>query len=107
MFANNSLREKCPKNGVFSGPNTGKYGPEKTPYLDTFHAVIITIFYQIIHCHCCSIVYFYIIYFTFTINKWSTIFKHNTFFSSACLCAASSPATVIVILPLTSMYASL
>ena len=20
------------------GPNTGKYGPEKTPYLDTFHA---------------------------------------------------------------------
>ena len=30
---------------VFSGPyfpvfspNTGKYGPEKTPYLDTFHA---------------------------------------------------------------------
>ena len=24
--------------GVFS-PNTGKYGPEKTPYLDTFHAV--------------------------------------------------------------------
>ena len=26
-------------NGVFSGPNTGKYGPEKTTYLDTFHAV--------------------------------------------------------------------
>ena len=24
---------------VFS-PNTGKYGPEITPYLDTFHAVI-------------------------------------------------------------------
>ena len=23
---------------VFS-PNTGKYGPEKTPYLDTFHTV--------------------------------------------------------------------
>ena len=21
-------------------PNVGKYGPEKTPYLDTFHAVI-------------------------------------------------------------------
>ena len=44
------------KYGVFSGPyfpvfwlnkeiysvnpNTGKYGPEKTPYLDTFHAVL-------------------------------------------------------------------
>ena len=34
------------KYGVFSGPyfpvfspNTGKYGPEKTAYLDTFHAV--------------------------------------------------------------------
>ena len=35
------------KYGVFSGPyfpvfrpNTRKYGPEKTPYLYTFHAVI-------------------------------------------------------------------
>ena len=34
------------KYGVFSGPyfpefglNTGKYGPEETPYLDAFHAV--------------------------------------------------------------------
>ena len=26
---------------VFS-PNTGKYGPEKTPYLETFHAVKIS-----------------------------------------------------------------
>ena len=37
---------KVSKYGVFSGPyfpafglNTGKYGPEKTPYLNTFHAV--------------------------------------------------------------------
>ena len=36
------------KYGVFSGPhfpvfglNTGKYRPEKTLYLDTFHAVIV------------------------------------------------------------------
>ena len=29
--------------GVFS-PNRGKYGPEKTPYLDTFHAVLLDIF---------------------------------------------------------------
>ena len=29
---------------VFS-PNTGKYGPEKTPYLDTFHAVANTKFF--------------------------------------------------------------
>ena len=27
------------KYGIFSGPNTGKYGPEKAPYLDTFHTV--------------------------------------------------------------------
>ena len=26
--------------GVFSGPNAGKYGPEKTLYLDTFEAVV-------------------------------------------------------------------
>ena len=31
-----TLREKC--------PNTGKYGPEITRYLDTFHAVLISIF---------------------------------------------------------------
>ena len=37
---------KVPKYGVFSGPyflafspNAGKYGSEKTPYLDSFHAV--------------------------------------------------------------------
>ena len=53
------LREKCPNTefflvrtfqhsdwirnylSVFS-PNAGKYGPEKTPYLDTFHAVYTT-----------------------------------------------------------------
>ena len=39
-----SLRKKCPNVEFFSGPyfpvfspNAGKYGPEKTPYLDTFH----------------------------------------------------------------------
>ena len=29
----------CPYFPMFS-PNAGKYGPEKTPYLETFHAVI-------------------------------------------------------------------
>ena len=36
-----ALGEKCPNTkylSVFS-PNARKYGPEKTPYLDTFHAV--------------------------------------------------------------------
>ena len=27
------------KYGVISGPNTEKYGPEITPYLETFYAV--------------------------------------------------------------------
>ena len=31
---------------VFS-PNAGKYGPEKTPYLDTFHAVgVVALWYS-------------------------------------------------------------
>ena len=41
---------KVSKYGVFSGPyfpvfglNTGKYGTEKTAYLDTFHAVVETL----------------------------------------------------------------
>ena len=41
-----ALREKCPNTEFFSGPcflvfrlNTGKYGPEETLYLGTFHAV--------------------------------------------------------------------
>ena len=46
---------KVSKYWVFSGPyfpvfglNTGKYGPEITPYLDTFHAVS--------HCHVLPII---------------------------------------------------
>ena len=31
-----TLPEKFPN---FSGPNTGKYGPEKTSYLEIFYAV--------------------------------------------------------------------
>ena len=37
-----SLGEKVSKSGVFSGPffpYSGKYGPEKTSYLDSFHIV--------------------------------------------------------------------
>ena len=36
-----TLREKCPNTDFFwsvFSPNTGKYGPEKTPYLDIFYA---------------------------------------------------------------------
>ena len=48
MGAMTITARKVSKYGVFSGPyfpsfglNTGRYGPEKTPYLDTFHAVTI------------------------------------------------------------------
>ena len=34
------IRRLAPRISVFSSANTGIYGPEKTPYLDTFHAVI-------------------------------------------------------------------
>ena len=60
LFTCSSLREKCPNTEFFDpyfpafrlnteryrvqiryiGPNAGKYGPEKTPYLDTFYAVL-------------------------------------------------------------------
>ena len=30
---------KVSKYGVFFGTNTGKYGTEKNPYLDTYHTV--------------------------------------------------------------------
>ena len=36
-----SLREKCPNTEIFwsvFSRNVGKYGPENTPHLDTFHA---------------------------------------------------------------------
>ena len=32
---------KVPKYGVFSGPYFPVIGPEKTPYLDTFHAQVL------------------------------------------------------------------
>ena len=42
------LRKKCPETDFFSGLcfllfvlNTGKYGPEKTLYLDTFYTVVV------------------------------------------------------------------
>ena len=43
-----AVPSKVSKYGAFSGPyfpvfelNTGKYEPEKTPYLDTFHALLV------------------------------------------------------------------
>ena len=46
-----TLREKDPSTEFFSGPyfavsgmNTRKYRPEKTPYLDSFHALKVIAF---------------------------------------------------------------
>ena len=46
LLKKQSLHEKCPYTEFFLarifsafGLNMGKYGPEKTPYLDTFHTV--------------------------------------------------------------------
>ena len=45
------MRENFPNTEFFSGPyfavfgtNTGKYGPEKTPYLDTFNSFYFPLF---------------------------------------------------------------
>ena len=44
-----SLCEICPNT-----PNAGKYGPGKTPYLDTFHAVYVAPkLYKPIQAPCC------------------------------------------------------
>ena len=49
FFSDRYTAWKVSKYGVFSGPyfpvfglNTKKYGPEKTPYSDTFYAVVIS-----------------------------------------------------------------
>ena len=50
------------KYGVISGPyfpifnpSTGKYGPEITPYLDTFYAVYVTLKIGVLPIHLCYI----------------------------------------------------
>ena len=42
-FLFRSTMWKVSKYGVFYGPNTGKYGPEITSYLDTFYTVAISL----------------------------------------------------------------
>ena len=41
--------EKCPntKHKDVSCPKIGKYGPEKTQYLDTFHAMLAMVIWQL------------------------------------------------------------
>ena len=55
---------------VISGPNTGKYGPEITPYLGTFHAVIYSVLFI-----------FFLKYFALLIIDLPTFFADGTFWS--------------------------
>ena len=57
-----TLREKAPNTEFFSGLyfpvfglSTGKYRPEKTPYLDTFHAVTTAKTWESFNRNCLSI----------------------------------------------------
>ena len=68
----NWIWRDTPHFSVFS-PNAGKYGPEKTPYLDTFHAVITLL------CFICSYTYHYIK------KKIKKKRKKDTLFSRLCI----------------------
>ena len=75
------------KYGVFSGPYFPVFGPEKTPYLDTFHAVSkITMYFKIVFQNC----------FLFFDPKWSLWvlrfpywFSNRTFHEMATCCINS------------------
>ena len=55
FFYTATTARKVSRYGIFSGPyfpafglNTGKYGPEKTPYLDTFRAVALFLSFRVL-----------------------------------------------------------
>ena len=62
---------KVSKNRFFSGPNTGKYGPEKTPDLDTFHAVVWYCIFAFFLNLVVSALWIYVL-----VNEAITLFKH-------------------------------
>ena len=85
---------KVSKYGVFSGPyfpafglslsvfspNTGKYGPEKAPYLDTFHAVDVWQYLSIVLKIIQLLNRIYHYHFTITVQVCSIgiMWKHHT-----------------------------
>ena len=74
---------KVSKYVVFSGPNTGKYGPEKASYLDTFHAVCRSITmknYTILTKKTLESVHWYSsVTFLITFSKWPSYLIFFTF----------------------------
>ena len=76
--------------GFISGPyfpvfssNTGKYGPEITPYLDTFHAMLILKLLQRISVELPLIL------------RWGTLQLQSTAFSAQLLLQSSPPHTFV------------
>ena len=72
--------------------------------------IIFVIFNWIIQWHCniyiFCIICLSIIYFTYAVSEWCTFFKYcSLFLLSNRFAASSAPAPVIVVVPLTSIYA--
>ena len=76
------IRRFTPKISVFSS-NTGKYGPEITPYLDTFHAMLILKLLQRISVELPLIL------------RWGTLQLQSTAFSAQLLLQSSPPHTFV------------
>ena len=74
------IRRFTPKISVFSS-NTGKYGPEITPYLDPFHAMLILKLLQRISVELPLIL------------RWGTLQLQSTAFSAQLLLQSSPPHT--------------
>ena len=75
-------------------------------FLNNYHCILLnyTLVSQIyIFC----IIYLSIIYITYTLSKWHTILNMTPLFLSSALFEASSSSQVTVVVPLTTMYASL
>ena len=75
------------KYGVFSGPcfpvfspNTGKYRPEETPYLDTFHAMIENNWQYYLLAHLYNF-YTYILFSDLFIDSYVYLFMYFLFYS--------------------------
>ena len=65
-FGLNTERYKVREIRVIFSPNEGKYGPEKSRYLDTFHAVFILTIYLGVRCcdymsHIVNIFFFFLV----------------------------------------------
>ena len=75
---------------IYSSPKTGKYGPEKKPYLDTFHAVTFSNNQQLVNLSSnhsskndFGLIFFYYIMFIFTLCSLPFFVKQLEIYGSA------------------------